>query len=57
METSWKQGDAMQWSLLVQFQKALIKIGKNGSLMALSLAPKYLSVVEFLGSFIGCFVI
>ena len=40
METSWKQGDAMQWSLLVQFQKALIKIGKNGSLMALSLAPK-----------------
>ena len=37
---AWKQGDAMPWNLLGQFWKALIKNGKNGSLIALSLAPK-----------------
>ena len=35
-----KQGDAMLWNSLGQFRKALIKIGKNKSLMAFSLAPK-----------------
>ena len=45
-ENAWKQNDAiflepeMLWSWLCQFQKALIKIEKNESLMALSLAPK-----------------
>ena len=39
-ETAWKQDDAMLRNSLGQFRKALIKIGKNESLMALSLAPK-----------------
>ena len=45
IETVWKQGDTiflepeMLWSSLVQFGKVLIKLRKNESLMALSLAP------------------
>ena len=45
-ENEWKRiraskiGDAVLWNELGQFRKALIKIGKNESLMALSLASK-----------------